>query len=156
MTLTLDKQVHKIIFYKGSIGTQINQLNKVMSYIVEKEPKYYTEWRKLNTFKDSIKAKELQNMQELQVIHNWDLKTFQNQLRTLEVVHQDDFGIINFSKYSAKSRTRFNPRTTTLAIQRQTHEHMDDAFSKCDTFDSEIDQLQARRQNSDQYEKRDL
>ena len=125
-----------------------------MSYIVEKEPKYYTEWQKLNTFKDSIKVKELQNIQEIQVIHDWDLKTFQKQLRTLEVVHQDDFGIINFSKYSAKYRTRFNPRTTTLAIQGQTHEHIDDAVSECDTFDSEIDKLQARRQNSDQYEKK--
>ena len=93
-------------------------------------------------------------MKELKVIHKWDLKTFQNQLRTLEVVHQDDFGIINFSKYSAKSRPRFNTRTTTLAIRRQTHEHMDDSFSECDTFDSETDQLKARRQNSDKYEKK--
>ena len=53
---------------------------------------------KLQTFKDSIIAKEIQNMQELQVLKNWDLKTSQNQLRTLEVLHQDDFGVINFSK----------------------------------------------------------
>ena len=57
MTLTLDKQLHKIVFHKGSIGTHINQWNKIMSYIVEKEPHFYTEWRKLNTFKDSIKIK---------------------------------------------------------------------------------------------------
>ena len=61
-------------------------------------------------------------MQELQVIKNWDLKTFQNQLRNLEVVHQDDFGVINFSKYSAKDRIRFNPRN--IPIQRQTHKNM--------------------------------
>ena len=77
---------------------------------------------KLQTFKESVRAKELQNIQELQVIKNWDLKTFQNQLRTLEVVHQDDFGVINFSKYSAKDRIRFNPRN--IPIQRQTHKNM--------------------------------
>ena len=76
MTLTLDKQLRKIIFYKGSIGTHINQWNKTMTYIVELDEHYYTEWRKLNTFKDSLKAKDLQNMQELQVINKWDLKTF--------------------------------------------------------------------------------
>ena len=43
MTLALDKQLHKIIFNKGSIGTHINQWNKIMSYIVEKKPHYYTE-----------------------------------------------------------------------------------------------------------------
>ena len=58
-------------------------------------------------------------MHELQVINKWDLKTFQIQLRALEVVHQEYFGIINFIKYSAKPRTRFNPRTTTLAIRQQ-------------------------------------
>ena len=31
---------------------------------------------------------------------------------------------------------------------------MDDTVSECDTFDTEIDQLQARRQNSDQYDKK--
>ena len=152
MTLTLDKQLHKIIFYKGSIGTHIHQWNKIMSYIVEKSPDYYTEWQKLNTFKDSVKCKELQNMQELKVIRNWDLKTFQNQLRTLEVLHQDDFGVINFRKYSAKDRIRFNPRN--IPIQRQTHKNIEDNFSECDTFDTEIDQLQARRQNSDQFDKK--
>lgn len=98
MTLTLDKQLYKIIFYKGSIVTHINHWNKIMSFIVEKSPDYYTEWRKLHTFKDSVKCKELKNIQELKVIKNWDLQTFQHQLRTLEVVHQDDFCVINFSK----------------------------------------------------------
>ena len=93
-------------------------------------------------------------MQELQVINKWDLKTFQIKLRTLEVVHQDDFGVINFRKYSAKNRTRFNPRTTNLSIRRQTQDHMDDTVSECETFDTETDQLQARRQNSDQYDKK--
>ena len=83
-----------------------------------------------------------------------DLTTFQTKLRKLEVVHQDDFGVINFSKYSAKNRTRFNPITTTLAIRRQTHEHMDDTVSECDTFDTATDQLQSRRQNSDNYDKK--
>ena len=31
---------------------------------------------------------------------------------------------------------------------------MDDTVSECDRFDTEIDQLQARRQNSDQYDKK--
>ena len=93
-------------------------------------------------------------MQELQVINQWDLTTFQTKLRTLEVVHHDNFGVINFSKYSAKNRTRFNPRTTTLAIRRQTHEHMDDTISECDTLDTATDQLQSRRQNNDKYDKK--
>ena len=113
-----------------------------MAYIVNLDKNYYTEWRKLVQFKNSLKAKELQNMQELQVISQWNLTTFQTKLRTLEVVHHDDFGVINFSKYSAKNRTRFNPRTTTLAIRRQTHEHMDDTISECDTLDTATDQLQ--------------
>ena len=79
-------------------------------------------------------------MHELQVINKWDLKTFQIQLRALEVVHQEYFGIINFIKYSAKPRTRFNPRTTTLAIRRQTHENIDDTVSECDTLDTATDQ----------------
>ena len=78
MTLTLDRQLHKIIFYKGSIGTHINQWNKIMAYIVHKSPDYYTEWRKLHTFKTSIRCKEMEKMQQLQVIQNWDLKTFQH------------------------------------------------------------------------------
>ena len=154
MTLTLDKQLRKIIFYKGSIGAHINQWNKVMTYIVELDKNYYTEWRKLVQLKNSLQAKELQNMQELQVINKWDLKTFHVKLRTLEVVHQDDFGVINFSKYSAKNRTRFNPRTTTLALRRQTQYHMDDTVSECDKFDTANDQLQARRQNSDKHDKK--
>ena len=81
-------------------------------------------------------------MQELQVINQWDLTTFQTKLRKLEVVNQDDFGVINFNKYSAKNRTRFKPRNTTLAIQQQKHEHMDDTISECDTFDTATDQLQ--------------
>ena len=39
-----------------------------MSYIVEKSPYYYKEWQKINTFKESVRAKELKNMQELQLI----------------------------------------------------------------------------------------
>ena len=64
MTLTLDKQLSKIIFYKGDIGTHINHWNKIMSFIVEKSPDYYTEWQKLHIFKESVRCKELQNMQE--------------------------------------------------------------------------------------------
>lgn len=43
-------------------------------------------------------------MKELQVINKLDLPKFQKQLRTLESLHQDYFGIINFSKYFAKSK----------------------------------------------------
>ena len=63
MTLTLDQQLHKIVFYKGYIGTHINQWNKIMAYIVEKSPDYYIEWLKLHTFKESIRCKEMQKMQ---------------------------------------------------------------------------------------------
>ena len=57
VTLTLDKQLHKIVFNKGSIGTHINQWNKIMSYIVEKSPDHYTEWRRIHTFKESVGEK---------------------------------------------------------------------------------------------------
>ena len=88
-------------------------------------------------------------MQELKVFQNWDLKTFQHQLRNLEVLHQDDFGVINFKKYSTKSKTRFNPRITPIRIQRR--ENMEDSFSEYDTlytFDSETKLLQERIQSN--------
>ena len=104
---------------------------------------------------DSVRFKGLQNMQELQLIQNWDLKTFQHQLRTLEVVHQDDFGVINFSKYSTKSKIRLHPITN--PIRRQTHKNMEYNFSEYDTlstFDSETELLQAIRQSNAPHDKK--
>ena len=149
MTLTLDKQLHKIVFYKGSIGTHINQWNKIMAYIVHKSPDYYTKWRKLHTLKTSIRCKSMENMQELQVINNWDLKTFQTKLRTLEVVHQDNFGFINFRKHSAKSKPRF--QLTTRPIRRQTNAHIEENSQEYDsvsTQDSDLDTTTSRRQDN--------
>ena len=92
-------------------------------------------------------------MQEFQVFQNWDLKTFQHQLRNLEVLHQDYFGVINLRKYFTKIRTRFHPRTTPIRIQ--THTNMEDNFVEYDkrsTFDSENELLQARRQSNAPHE----
>ena len=129
MTLTLNKQLLKIIFRNGSIGTHINHWNKVMSLIVEKSPNCYTEWRKLDTFKASIKCKELQNMQDTQVINDWDIKKFQHQLRRLEILHQEDFGVINFSKYSTKNKTIFQPLATPILILAHDEDDINNSYA---------------------------
>ena len=80
---------------------------------------------------------------------------FQHKLRTLEVLHQDDFGVINFSKYSTNSRSRFNPRFTPIRIQ--THKNMEGNFSEYDTlytFDSETELIQSRRQSNAPHERK--
>ena len=63
------------------------------------------------------------------------------------MVHQDNFGVINFSKYSTKSKPRF--QLTTRPIRRQTNEHIEENFHEYDTVstqDSETDMIISRRQ----------
>ena len=91
----------------------------------------------------------MDNMQELQVINNWDLDTFQTKLRTLEVVHQEYFGVINLSKYSAKSKPIF--QLTTRPIRRQTNAKIDENYPEYDsasTQDSDLDTTTSRRQDN--------
>ena len=61
-------------------------------------------------------------------------------------MHQDDFGVINFSKYSAKTKTRINLIIT--PIRRLTQEDTEENTSEYDTIsilDDKIQHLQLRR-----------
>ena len=76
-------------------------------------------------------------MQELQVYNNWNLTHFQENQRTTEVVHQEDFGVVNFNKWSNTYVTRFQPRAT--AIRRSVHDYDDTTREKDETINLEDD-----------------
>ena len=79
IAVSLNKQLETLKFskYDKNIQLYINNFNKIITMIMEKEPNFFPPYMILNKFLDSLQKTSFHNPKTLCIAYKWDLSRLQ-------------------------------------------------------------------------------